>query len=533
MNLLPDNYIETITKLKSQIKQARVKAALKANEVLLELYWEIGQTILLMQQQEGWGAKVIERVAVDLKTDFPDFKGLSVRNLKYMVAYAKAFPLLGQQAAAQLQSTDNHGFKFVQQPAAQLPWGHIQVLLDKVSDSAEMLNFYVQKCAENGWSRVILVAQIKSDLYGRQGAAITNFSQTLPGEMSDLAQQTLKNPYLFDFLSLGEKAQERDLENALTEHLKQFMLELGRGFAYVGRQKNLVVNGDDFFLDLLFYNYHLHCFVVFELKIGDFKPEFAGKLNFYVNAINEQLKGIGDKPTIGVLLCKTPNETVVKYSLQGIESPIGVAEYQLSEALPKQLKGELPSIEELENEIDKSYEELKSPQQLQFEKLKQKLRELDHKPIEAEYSGEIWQNIVNRDMIPLFKYIIEQLEDYKSLFFQHDYYWSGNNNITDINKVSIEWATKKPQSMGQSLYFNYNLWGLKESGTDAWNCFSQLHVHLDRFWYGFSLDASRTNFICKKLYSDALGEDDNVNIVNALREALNGIIEAYIKTQFR
>jgi len=221
--------------------------------------------------------------------------------------------------------------------------------------------FYLQKTLENGWSKSVLSLQINNKLFERQGKTINNFESTLLATDSDLAKETFKNPYVFDFLSMGEKMQEKDLEKGLINHLKNFMLELGKGFAYVGNQKNIQVEGDDYFLDLLFYNYIMHCFVVFELKMGDFKPEYAGKLNFYVNTINGQLKGKSDKATIGVLLCKTPNETVIKYSLEGIKSPIGVADYKLANTLPKQLKAGMPTIEELEKEIEGEYAELLKP----------------------------------------------------------------------------------------------------------------------------------------------------------------------------
>ncbi|MEQ8423891.1 MAG: PDDEXK nuclease domain-containing protein, partial [Cyclobacteriaceae bacterium] len=375
MSSLPSNYQQIINSLKEKIRRARFKASLAVNKELVATYWEIGCVILEQQKKEGWGAKVIDRLSSDLRAEFPEFKGLSVRNFKYMRAFAEAYPEfgMGQQPAAQMQTGHNNpSITIVQQLAAQLPWGHHQILLDKVKEPSQRL-FYIQHCAENGWSRNILAEQIASNLYERQGNAITNFKDTLPDLQSDLAQQTLKNPYVFDFLGLGEEVKERELENALIQHLKSFMLELGKGFAYVGRQKNLVVEGDDFFLDLLFYNYLLRCFVVFELKVGEFKPEFAGKLNFYVNTINDQLKGKDDQPTVGVLLCKTPNETVVRFSLQGIESPIGVADYQLAQALPQQLKTEMPTVEELEAEIDKEYEELKNPTEKKWEELKQKL----------------------------------------------------------------------------------------------------------------------------------------------------------------
>ena len=239
----------------------------------------------------------------------------------------------------------------MQAPLAQLSWYHHITLLDKVKDPITRL-FYIEKAGKNGWSRDVMVLQIESKLHQRQGKAITNFENTLPPLQSDLAKETLKNPYLFDFLSIGEEMQERELEKALMQHIKKFLLELGRGFAYVGNQFNIVVQEDDYFLDLLFYNYHLHCFIVFELKIGKFKPEYAGKLNFYINTADEQIKGKEDKPTIGVLLCKTPNHTVVKYALKGIKTPMGVADYEFAKALPKNLKSELPSIEELETALE-------------------------------------------------------------------------------------------------------------------------------------------------------------------------------------
>ncbi len=310
------------------------------------------------QKKEGWSAKIIDRLAADLKSEFPDFKGLSVRNLKYMRAFAEAFPdfldvsssakekSIVQAVPAQIQKAGNQQGTIVQAALAQIPWYHHITLLEKVKDTVAR-NFYIRQTIAHGWSRNVLVLQIENKLYQRQGKAITNFPQTLPEEESDLANQTFKSPYVLDFLTFGETVKERDIEKALIEHLKKFMLELGRGFAYVGNQYNLNVEGDDYFLDLLFYSYHLHCFVVFELKLGGFKPEYAGKLNFYINTINAQVRGTEDKPTIGILLCKTPNETVVKYSLQRIDTPIEVAEYKIAKALPKELKRDMPGAKEL------------------------------------------------------------------------------------------------------------------------------------------------------------------------------------------
>lgn len=365
------DYQTLLNGLKEKIRQARVKAIHAANFHLIQVYWEIGNTIAQQEHAEGWGAKTVDNLSKDLKAEFTDMKGLSPRNLRYMRDFANAyphFPIL-QPPAAKLKSTNSSKIKnkvlqppaakldsasrdqFVQPLLAQIPWTHHTIILDKIKTTEERF-FYIQKTIENGWSKNVLSLQIESDLYKRQGKAINNFSQTLPASDSDLAAQTFKSPYILEFLTLAESAKERDIEKGLIEHLKKFMLELGRGFAYVGNQYNIPVEEDDYFLDLLFYNYHLHCFVVFELKIAEFKPEFTGKLNFYINTINTQLKGTNDKPTIGILLCKTPNETVVKYSLQGIETPMGIADYKIKMVLPKELKSEMPSVQELERALE-------------------------------------------------------------------------------------------------------------------------------------------------------------------------------------
>lgn len=402
MSLLPDkNYQTLLNSLKEKIRQARVKAVVSVNYYLIQVYWEIGNTIAQQQHAEGWGAKTVDNLSRDLKAEFTDMKGLSPRNLRYMRDFATAYPhfpflqaplaklkdeSILQPSAAKLEaagslknkskilqppaakSNNTFDHEFLQPLLAQIPWTHHTIILDKIKPAEERL-FYIQKTIENGWSKNVLSLQIESGLYKRQGKAITNFTATLPAPDSDLAMQTFKSPYILDFLTLGEAAKERDVERGLIEHLKKFMLELGRGFAYVGNQYNLNVKGDDYFLDLLFYNYHLHCFVVFELKIGEFKPEFAGKLNFYINTINQQMKGREDKPTIGILLCKTPNDTVVKYSLQGIATPIGVADYKLAKALPKALKSDMPSVQELERALETKVKD-KTPFEKELEKLK-------------------------------------------------------------------------------------------------------------------------------------------------------------------
>jgi predicted nuclease of restriction endonuclease-like (RecB) superfamily len=320
--------------LKLRIRMARLQAALSVNQELILLYWSIGREILERQAREGWGSRVIDRLSADLRRDFPDMTGLSARNLKYMRALAEAHP--------------DHAF--VQQVVARLPWGHVVRLMENVKDVTRR-EWYARQAIEHGWSRNVLVHQIESNLYERQGKALTNFSRTLPAVQSELAQQLIKDPYSFDFLTLGPDLVERDLERGLLEHLRSLILELGKGFAFVGSQYRLDVGDQDFYLDLLFYHLRLRCFVVIELKIEEFKPEFAGKMNFYLSAVDEQLRHPNDGPSIGIILCKSRNELIVEYALRDTAKPMGVSQYRLSTALPDQFQSELPTLEEFAREL--------------------------------------------------------------------------------------------------------------------------------------------------------------------------------------
>lgn len=331
---LPEGYADWLTQLKGDITQARQRAALAVNAELVQLYHRLGSEIQQRQEAHGWGAKVIERLARDLKDAFPDMKGWSASNLKYMRFFAQHCP----------------DRQFGQQPADQLPWFHVVTLLTKLGSPAER-EWYAQQTVLQGWSRSTLELNIKSRLQQRQGSAVTNFVSRLPAADSALAQETLKDPYLFDFLGLGHDAQERDIEDGLIRHITRFLLELGAGFAFVGRQFRLEVGGDEFFIDLLFYHTRLKCYVVVELKATAFKPEHAGQLNFYLAAVDAQIKAEDDKPTIGLLLCKQQNRLVAEYALSGIDKPIGVAEYQLLRDLPDTLGRNLPSIAEIEAEL--------------------------------------------------------------------------------------------------------------------------------------------------------------------------------------
>lgn len=363
---LPADYADWLVSLKSRIQGARQRALLSANTEQIRLYHDIGRDILERQSRQGWGAKVIDRLSSDLRAAFPDMKGLSSRNLKYMKFFAEHCPErqfvqqtaaqislepIGQQTAAQLTDPLQMG----QQTTDQLPWFHIVILLTKLPDPA-LREWYARQAIQHSWPRDTLTVQIKNQLHLRQGQAITNFDQRLSPPQAGLATEILKDPYHFDFLGLGDEAHERDIENALIRHITRFLLELGAGFAFVGRQFQLVVGGDEFFLDLLFYHTRLKCYVVVELKARAFKPEHAGQLNFYLSAIDAQVKAPDDKPTIGLLLCKTQNRLVAEYALSGIDKPIGVAEYQLVRALPEPLDTSLPSIEEIEAELSRDLE---------------------------------------------------------------------------------------------------------------------------------------------------------------------------------
>lgn len=331
---LPSDYGPWLTELKAQIHAAQQQAARNVNRELVLLYWQIGRGILERQGREGWGSKVIERLAQDLRNAFPAMKGFSRANLLYMRAFAEAWP----------------DQEIVQQAVGQLPWGHNLVLLSKLK-THDLRVAYAQRAIDQGWSRAVLVHHIERRSLHREGQAVSNFALRLPVPNSDLAQEALKDPYLFDFLGIGDESHERAIEDALVQHITRFLLELGAGFAYVGRQVPLEVGGEDFFIDLLFYHLKLRCYVVIELKATAFKPEHAGKLSFYLSAVDAELKGEHDAPTIGMVLCKSKNKVVAEYALRNIDQPIGVAEYQLTESLPADLQTCLPSIEAIEQAL--------------------------------------------------------------------------------------------------------------------------------------------------------------------------------------
>lgn len=335
-HIIGTEYHSLLESVKKQVQTTQFRVVTAANRELILLYHSIGTHILASQKTHGWGSKIIGQLSKDLKSAFPEMKGFSPRSLLYMRKFAE----------------EQSDLLIVQQVAAQLPWGHLMSLIDMVPDASARL-FYMKEAIAHGWSRTILTSQIKSALHLRQGKAVTNFQRTLPAQQSPLAIQTLKDPYFFDFLNLGNEALERDIEIALIKHIEKFLIELGAGFAFIGRQKHLEVAGQDFYLDLLFYHIKLRCFVVVELKEGEFKPEYAGKMNFYLSAVDDLLRHPEDQPSIGLILCKTKNAVLAEYALRDINKPIGLAEYNLEKALPHNLQTSLPTIEEIEAELNK------------------------------------------------------------------------------------------------------------------------------------------------------------------------------------
>ncbi len=348
---LPPEYAATLQVLKERIHAGRMRAALAVNREVIDLYWFIGKTITERQQDEGWGNSVVERLAADLRDAFPDMKGFSPANIWRMRAFYLAWPSLstGDPILAQVVRELPEEAELAQ-VVRELPWGHNVELVQKVKSPEKRL-WYAQMARKHGWARSILIMQIETDLHGRQGKAVSNFKDTLPAIDSDLATQTLKDPYNFDFLGLAKDAHEREIENALLAHIKRFLLELGEGFAFVGQQYKVTIEESDFYIDLLFYHITLRRYVVVELKAVSFQPEFAGKLNFYLSVIDDTLRREGDNPAIGLILCKDKNRLVAEYALKDINKPIAIADYLLTKAIPEDLKGALPTIEEIEDEF--------------------------------------------------------------------------------------------------------------------------------------------------------------------------------------
>lgn len=361
------DYVKTLADIKKRISEAQIKAAFAVNKELLKLYWYIGETIVKKQKENKWGSKIIEQLAKDLQNSFPGLSGFSRPNIFRMKAFFQAYEIVSEPPR-----------QFETLAIFNIPWWHNVILLTKLKDYNQRI-WYAQKTIENGWSSTVLELKIESNLYSRDGKAITNFTKTLPSPQSDLAQQSLKDPYVFDFLTFHKEHLEKDIEQGLMDNIQKFLLELGKGFAFVGRQYHIEIEEEDFYIDLLFYHIKLKCYVVVELKAQKFEPKDVGQLNFYLSAVDNILKEPEDKPTIGLLLCKTKKNIIAEYALQEINRPIGIAGYETAkfvESLPKKLKNNLPSIGEIEKElekyelIDEIQKELNKPKKVNVKKTK-------------------------------------------------------------------------------------------------------------------------------------------------------------------
>ncbi len=534
------NYRVVLQSLKEKIRQARLRAIHSVNKELLLVYWEIGNTILEQQKQEGWGTKVIDRLAADLKIEFPDIKGFSLRNIKYMRAFAEAYPEFVQQVTAQSKNTEiqTHAFvqgglaqienpddpSIVQVPLAQLSWYHHITLLDKVKD-CNIRNFYIQQTVINQWTRDVMVHRIESKLHERQGSLTNNFKLTMATCDSELTMQLFKDPYNFDFIMLGEQARERDLENALTTHVTKVLLELGAGFAFMGKQKRLEAGDRDFYADLLFYHTKLRRHIIIELKIGEFEPEFVSKMNVYLGLADDQLKGEFDQPSIGLILCKTKNKIIAEYALRDISKPIGIAEYKINQMLPEDIKGELPSIEEIETKLDEEITGNFSPVDERLKSVKEKIKSLSTPVIQAECSHQILQSILEKGLKPLYRNIqLKFNEDFGSEFLSQRLFWNASGKtiygIDDIAEVINE---IKDINRNFELDFNYALVRFKKGGTEDFNEHITLKFIASTTWYGFALaNYNNQQAFLKKMYHEELTISDQQTIMDIL---LNQVLD--------
>lgn len=361
-------YGSLLGEIKARIRKAQGTAALSVNAEMIAMYWDVGRMILRRQSEEGWGKGVIPRLAADLRNELPDVKGFSERNIGYMIRFAREYeelsilqPLVAKLGGTEVapeesdhnlsQLADASALLFLQRTVGKIPWSHNILLIEKVKKPWVRL-WYVRQTIEQGWSRDLLAAMVQGGAHERHGSMVNNFQSRLPAAQSSLAIGLLKDPYLFDFLTIEEPFHERELETSLVRHLEKFLLELGAGFAFVGRQYHLAVSDRDFYLDLLFYHLKLRCFIVIELKKGDFKPEYAGKINFYCSVVDDQLRNESDNPTIGLILCQTKDRILAEYTLRDMHKPIGISEYELTRSLPENFRSALPTVEEIEAELD-------------------------------------------------------------------------------------------------------------------------------------------------------------------------------------
>jgi len=527
----PDNnYFYIVNDLKDKIRNARINASRVVNTHLLKLYWEIGHTILTEERSAGWGAKVVDKLAKDLRLEFSDMQGLSARNLRYMKNFASTYPdfQMLQGKSAKNQTTENEDSKILQDDLAKLSWYHHITLMEKVKDKP-IREFYIRKTIENGWTRDSLVHQIESGLHKRQGALTHNFAKTIPPDESELTQQLFKDPYKFEFLGLGEEAKEKDLEQALINQIEKVLMELGEGFALYGRQHKLNAGDKEYFVDLVFYHTKLRRYVIIELKIGEFLPEYVGKMNLYLGLADDSLKGKYDEPTIGLILCKTKDKIVAEYALRDTSKPIGIAEYKISEMLPENIQGELPSIAEIEQKLDEGFEQSQKHVDVRLKTIKDRLRNIKSDELRFAANYPAMQTLFDKGLKPLYQQIIQKLfAELHEQFLTQSLSWTCDRKIVHgIEDVEAFWMQEENLRGLTKLDFDYTLHGLRKGGANHYNVSSNLRLIIDEYWYGFALDRGNQPFL-KKLYHQPMIQQDIQMIEDLLLDNLLDKIEVII-----
>jgi predicted nuclease of restriction endonuclease-like (RecB) superfamily len=528
------NYSAVLNELKEKIKQARIKAALTVNKELLQTYWDIGSTIAQQEKAEGWGAGIVKSLSKDLRLEFPDMQGISPRNLRYMRDFALSypnFPIL-QAPLAKLGSLsyvcENQDSIILQAPLAKLSWYHHLTLLDKVKDPG-IRQFYIIKTIENGWSRNTMVYWIEAELHLRHGPVSATSKSAITSGESELIQQLFKDPYNFDFLQLTEKAKERDVENALIQHIKKFLLELGEGFAFMGQQYKVNAGEKEYIIDLLFYHTKLRRYIVIELKIGDFEPEFIGKMNLYLGIVDDTLKGIYDEGSIGLILCKTKDKVIAEYALRDTGKLIGISEYKIVQALPENIKGELPSIEELEQKMDEEFSSVINPFNTRLKAIKDKLNNIATEEIQTQVTFTILSQLYYKSLRSLYQMIIEMFSGFNELFHECRYEWCyGNSHIENFIQFDEIWKNDKGTINDTEIIFDYRLLGFRKAGTENYSIQIRLRFEIDKYWYGFSIDYSNSKPFLKKLYHQNLSSEDKRFIVDYLSSRMLDQIELIV-----
>jgi predicted nuclease of restriction endonuclease-like (RecB) superfamily len=537
MNKLTSNYINVLQTLKEKIRQARLNAVIRVNVELLKLYWEIGRIIFEQEKIKGWGSKVVEKLSKDLSSEFPDMKGFSSRNLRYMRDFYLAYPefrdidtqKILQTPPAKLQETDIQKDTILQDLLAKLSWYHHTTLLDKIKDRETRL-FYIQETVKNGWSRDVMVHQIESKLHLRKGKILSNFKNTIAPDQSELTQQLFKDPYKFEFIYLGKEANERDLEDALTNQLTKFLLELGQYFAFLGRQYKITLGDKEYFFDLLFYHTRLKRYIIIDLKIDEFKPEYKGKMEFYLNLADEYLKQDNDESSIGLILCKTKDKLVVEYALKDSKKPIGIAEYKISETLPSELRGEMPTVEELEAQIEKGLQEFKKPLDIKYERLKQLINEIKQPEIKERKNPKTSLNIFRKVVLPLKDTIKNGLSKITKEFKFNKVeiiIWTDNQANKTVTKAQ---AYLKKHKVVNEYKIDIHLKEFKLAGKKSFDIWKSIYITTYPHSYTIGFNRDQRNCLVEKLYHELPDEKEFENIFEKLSESvLDEIIEVIEK----